>query len=142
MIFEVGRLTKAAVTDMAPKWPQSVVHVHMTLEIPGRWKRLWALWTLVWLFLKHKCKKMHDTFFNFTIVKIVCVCMYSHSQAKEKRKKKKKIVAALAFCAHQCVNNFKYITIINLCKLSSKNQLKPIGPLIIRKIRIAVRISS
>lgn len=51
MILQVGLFGESAGTDVALEGPRAAVHVHVRLEITGRWERLGAKAALVGLLL-------------------------------------------------------------------------------------------
>ena len=52
MILEVGLFTEATVTYVTSERPGTVVHIHMTSQIPWSWERLLAQLTFMRLLLK------------------------------------------------------------------------------------------
>lgn len=59
VIFQIGVLGKTAGADVALERPRAAVHVHVRLEIAGRWERLGAQIALVRLLLqRHKRREI------------------------------------------------------------------------------------
>jgi len=66
MIFQVGRLAETTTANVTSERPQSVMYIHMTLQVTRRRKWFWTLRTFVWFLLEK-----HNEYFAMNIDKVI-----------------------------------------------------------------------
>jgi len=66
VIFQVGRLAETTTANVTSERPQSVMYIHMTLQVTRRRKWFWTLRTFVWFLLEKR-----NEYFAINIDKII-----------------------------------------------------------------------
>jgi len=66
VIFQVGRLAETTTANVTSERPQSIMYIHMTLQVTRRRKWFWTLRTFVWFLLEKR-----NEYFAMNIDKVI-----------------------------------------------------------------------